>query len=377
MSGRAGRLAALLAAAALGLTACGESPAPAAGEWAAMEPTGSLELEYAEQFTADYYEGGLSLVTIAGQDRFLVVPEGGHVPTGLEPDIAVLQQPLDSIYLAATSAMDLFRAIDGLDSLRLSGTRASGWYIPEAVEAMEAGDLLYAGKYNAPDYELILSEHCDLAVESTMIYHDPAVKEQLERLGVPVLVERSSYESHPLGRMEWVKLYGLLLGREEEAAACFARETDRLETVLGGEPTGKTVAFFYITSNGTANVRRPGDYVAKVIELAGGEYIFHDLPSPDNALSTLNMQMEDFYVGAREADCLIYNSAIDGELQTLDQLFGKSSLLRDFRAVQEGNVWCTGKNLFQESMGLAGLMEDIHGVLTGQTDELNYLHRLT
>ena len=64
-----------MAAAALCLTACGESPAPAAGEWAAMEPTGSLELEYAEQFTADYYEGGLSLVTIAGQDRFLVVPE--------------------------------------------------------------------------------------------------------------------------------------------------------------------------------------------------------------------------------------------------------------------------------------------------------------
>ena len=66
--------------------------------------------------------------------------------------------------------------------------------------------MYYAGKYNAPDYELILSKACDLAIESTMISHSPEVKEQLEQLGIPVLVERSSYESHPLGRMEWLKL---------------------------------------------------------------------------------------------------------------------------------------------------------------------------
>lgn len=51
------------------------------------------------------------------------------------------------------------------------------------------------------NYETIVSSSCELAVESTMIYHTPEVKEQLERLGIPVLVERSSYESHPLG--EW------------------------------------------------------------------------------------------------------------------------------------------------------------------------------
>ena len=44
-----------------------------------------------------------------------------------------------------------------------------------------------------------------------------------ERLGVPVLVERSSYESHPLGRMEWVKLYGALFNREEAAKAYVSR----------------------------------------------------------------------------------------------------------------------------------------------------------
>ena len=57
--------------------------------------------------------------------------------------------------------------------------------VPEAREAMENGKILYAGKYSAPDYELITSQNCRLALESTMIYHNPEVKEQLERAGHP------------------------------------------------------------------------------------------------------------------------------------------------------------------------------------------------
>ncbi len=82
----------------------------------------------------------------------------------------------------------------------------------------------YAGKYSAPDYERIVDKSCSLAIESTMIYHCPKVKEQLENLGVPVLVERSSYEADPLGRMEWIKLYGVLTGKEQLAEELFEKE---------------------------------------------------------------------------------------------------------------------------------------------------------
>ena len=354
-----------------------ESDGPAEVQWSGLAVERSLELQYAEQFSVDYYEGGYALIRIGEEGEYLVVPEGAPVPAGLPESMVILQQPLDRIYLVATSAVDLFCALDGVGSIRLSGTDADGWYIDEVKEAMEQGDILYAGKYSAPDYELIHAEQCDLAVESTMIYHTPEVKEQLERLGVPVLVERSSYESSPLGRMEWLKLYGVLLGREEEAAALYQQELDDLRDVMGQESTGKTVAFFYITSTGAANVRKSGDYVARMIEMAGGQYVFQDL-GDDNALSTMNMQMETFYAEAKDADCLIYNSTIDGELHTIDELLVKSPLLADFKAVQEGNVWCTEQNLFQSTMGLGDMILDIHAVLTEKGSEnLTYLHRLT
>ncbi len=337
----------------------------------------SLELQYADQFAVDYYEGGYALITIVGSGQFLVVPEGKEAPEGLDEDITVIHQPLENIYLVATSTMDFFRALDGLGSISLSGTKADGWYIDEAKEALESGAISFAGKYNAPDYELILSKKCDLALESTMIYHNPEVKEKLEEFGIPVLVEHSSYENHPLGRTEWVKLYGVLLDKEEEAEAVFEEQAEKLNSIKDSENTGKTVAFFYINSMGSANVRKSNDYVSKMIELAGGNYIFNDLGTDEEGLSTMNMGMEDFYAGARDADYIIYNSTIDGELKSLDELLKKSELLKDFKAVKEGNVWCLTKSMFQETTCLGDVIMDIHRMLTeDDPDGLTYLYRL-
>ena len=339
----------------------------------------SMELEYATQFAVDYYQDDYAVITIAQEGSYLVVPEGKEAPEGLDKEIKVLQQPLDHIYLVATSSMDLFRAIGGIENITLSGTDANGWYIEEAKEAMENGNIQYAGKYSAPDYELILANGCDLAIESTMIYHSPDVREKLEEFGIPVLVEHSSYESDPLGRMEWLKLYAVLLDKEEEADAYFQSQTDMLTDVLGAENTEKTIAFFSINSNGYVTVRKTGDYISKMIELAGGRYIFQNL-GDDNALSTMNMQMEDFYAGACDADYIIYNSAIESELHSLDELLEKSSLLADFKAVKEGNVWCTEKSLFQETTGIATMISDMHTMLTSDDPDLSqltYMYRLT
>ncbi len=343
------------------------------------KPIGSMELSYARQFSVDYYDGGYAVITVKDGETYLVVPEDAGVPEDLPEKAVVIKRPLRHIYLAATSAMDLIGSLGSVDAVTLSGTDVSGWYIEEAKQAMEAGTMVYAGKYSAPDYEKILSEGCDLAVESTMIFHTPEVKERLEELGIPVFVERSSYESHPLGRMEWIKLYGVLLGKEEQSEAIFKKEMEKLKPVLGQKATGKTAAFFYITSRGAVNVRKPGDYVSKMIQLAGGTYVPRNLETEDNALSTMNMQMEAFYVEAKDADHLIYNSTIDGELYSMEELLAKSPLLKDFKAVKEGNVWCTGKNLFQETMGLGAMITDLHEILSQETPDeegLTYLHRL-
>ena len=152
------------------------------------------------------------------------------------------------------------------------------------------------------------------------------------------------------------------------------------ERVFTRESTGKTAAFFFLTANGGVNVRRPEDYAAKMIALAGGTYVFEGLSDGGkSARSTMNMQMEDFYVGAKDADVLIYNAAIDGGLDTVEQLLAKGEWLADFRAVQNGNVWCTDAGLFQQASGIAVMIDELHQIFSGVPDEtaLQYFHRLS
>lgn len=358
-----------LPASALLLAGCSQ-PQSAPADTEELVFTQNYPLDYAKQFTADCYEGDYTLLTIPEDGaKFLVVPEGAAEVQDLPEDVTVLRQPIQNIYLVSTSVMDLFIALDGLDSIALSGTKAEGWYLDGAKQAMEEGRIAYAGKYSAPDYEQILAADCGLAIENTMIYHTPEVKEQLERFGIPVLVERSSYESGPLARMEWLKFYGILLGKEAQAEEIFARQVKRITPLMDQPAVGKSCAFFSITANNLANVRKGGDYVAQMIELAGADYVFADLTDNGSNLSTMNLPLEDFYAGAKDADFLIYNSTIEGVVNTTDELIAKCSLLADFRAVQNGNVWCTTQSFFQQSMELADFILELHRVFTEDAPE--------
>ncbi len=342
------------------------------------QPERKLELAYAKNFSVDYYNGSYTLISISDGSRYLLVPEEGFAPEGIDADITILRRPVQNIYLAATSAMCLFDALDSLDRITLSGSEAEDWYIDNARAAMEDGEILYAGKYRTPDYELILSKGCSLAIESTMINHAPEVKEQLEEVGIPVLTDQSSYESHPLARTEWIKLYAALVGKEDTAEKLFEEQAAYLNNVVSEENTEKTVAFFYISSSGKVVARKSGDYVTKMIELAGANYVFQNLGDPEKATNTVTLEMEAFYATAKDADFIIYNSTIGGEISSLDELVGKNSLLCDFKAVQNGDVWCTNQNLFQETTQLGLMISDIHRMLLsdGSLTELNFMYKL-
>ena len=341
----------------------------------------SMDTEYAEAFRVDYYEdaNGASytlLQTIPDETVILVVPEGGNVPGDLDESVIVLKKPVKNLYLVASAAMDMFVNLDALDSIRFSGQKKENWYIPEAAAAMEKGDILYAGKYSKPDYELIVSNGCSMAIENTMIFHSPDVIEQLGNFGIPVIVDYSSSESHPLARVEWIRFYGALLGLEDKADEIYREQSELVNSIESEDKTDLTVAYFYITSNNLVQVRKTTDYIPKMIEIAGGKYIFDETEDDGTNKSTVNMQLEEFYDSAKDADIIIYNSSIDGGVETVEELKDKWALLADFKAVKEGNVWCTTNDSYQQSMAIGYMIEDMHKVISGGEEGLHYIYKL-
>lgn len=336
----------------------------------------TMDLSFAECFDVYYYNDGYKLLDVHDDARYLVVPEGKETPDGLDEDIRVLQQPLDTIYMAATSPMALFDAIGSVDSIKLSGLDASGWYIQAAADAINNGDMTFAGKYDEPDYELLVGDDCDLAIESTMILHAPKVQEMIETLGIPVFIDRSSYESQPLGRTEWIKLYGAMMNKEEEANTFFDQQAQIIEKLKDFTNTEKTVAFFYINTSGSPVVRNPKDYISSMIDIAGGRNVFADLQD-DSGKTSVSITMEEFYNTAVDADYLIYNTSIDASVKSLDDLLAKDSLLADFKAVKDGNVWITDNSMYQHTDTIGELINDFNLMLTGGSEEdMTFLHKL-
>lgn len=389
------RFAAVLAAVLLGcicMTGCGASTGteentaktesstgldPNAPEIEGLTYESTVNLEYSERFKIYRYEGGYSVIRVYDGRDYILIPENGTVPEDLPASVTVMQKPLNNIYIQATSSMCFFASLDAMDHLRLSGTQEEGWYIDEAVEAMQNGELLFAGKYSEPDYEMLVAESCDLALESTMLLHNPEVMEKLEEMGIPVFIERSNYEKNPLAKTEWIKVIGEMVDEPERAEELFEVQKGYVQSLDDFENTEKTVAFFFVNDNGVVVTRKSDDYLPAMIELAGGRYCFENLGDPEKATSGVNMTMEEFYASTKDVDYLIYNASIADPLESIDDLIAINSLFADYKAVKEGNVWTTGKSLHQATGALGGMILDINTMLTDDSaEELTYMKRL-
>ena len=372
----------------------------------AGDTSGNITTDAASDSSTD---GLFRLIDVYGNGgaRYLLMPEGAEIPKELQKalqqdqqetlrgekdspanininkntdssaiigKITVLQAPLDNLYVAATSSMALFDAAGAISQVKLTGTDAKGWYIDAPRQALENGSMVYAGKYSAPDYELLTVSGCDLAVESMMILHTPEVKEKLEELGIPVFIDTSSSETHPMGRTEWVRLYGILTGHEKEADEFFEKQIEIFAESDSYTDTGKTTAFFSITSNGNVIVRAADDYIPKMISLAGGHYIFTDLTKGTGNSASVRLSMEDFYNTAKDADYLIYNATIEKPVGSIRELCSKFALLSEFKAVQEGHVWQVRSSLYQSPDIAARMITDLRRMLTEQNGtEMTFL----
>lgn len=323
----------------------------------------TMKLNYAKCFNVHYYQDGYKLIDIPLSGQYLIIPDGAQDPEGLDEEIVKIYQPLDQIYLAATGSMSFFDKLDAIDNVTMSSLDVGGWAIQAPVDAMKAGRLTFAGKYSEPDYEMLVQNGCDLALESTMILHTPEVQEMIEDLGIPVMIDRSSYEKDVLGRIEWVKLYGALLNKEDVAEEAFASQKAIVDSMEEYENTGKTVAFFSMNSDKSVVVRKSSDIIPNMIEIAGGKYIFDSLDDPTTKSASMNLTMEEFYKTAVDADYIIYNGTIETPLSSVDDLLGKDELFAEFKAVKEGNVWTVDKTWYQDTSNVANLIVDMNIML--------------
>ena len=334
-----------------------------------LKITGIRENAAATEFSITDYAGGYASIEISDGRKYLIVPEGTEIPEDTM-GMTVIKRPVDNIYLANSAAMCEFAELEAVDAVRFSGIEKDDWTIDEAVCAMESGDMIFCGNYGAPDYETLTAEGCELAIENTMVNHKPEVVEKLEGLGIPVLIDRASYEADPIGRMEWIKVYGLILGKEDVAEVAFNEQKAIVDSMEEYGNTGFTVVACYVSANGQIVCTKGGSSFARMTEMAGGNYILTADENDESVKSTVKYGMEEFMTLAGEADFLVYDATID-HVDSLDDIIDKNAMFANFKAFEEGNVWVMEGSLYQNSNEVGTIVSDIHNMLTGEGETVH------
>lgn len=335
------------------------------------------ELEYAQFFKLTHYKGGYKIFNIiGGQEEFdyLIVPEGKSVPADLKEGTVIVQQPVTNLRVDSGTAANM-SAWGGLAKVSSLNTEADSIAVAAVKEKMDAGEITFSGSYKEPDYEAITAAGTQFVIDTNMVDSLPEVKDKYTELGIPYMITRNSKEVHPLGHAEWAKLYGAILGMEEEAQSYYDAQVEMVNSVSDFEDTGKTVAMVYFSMDGTkVYARRGGDHMAAMVDLAGGQYIMADFEPEETGVGTITT--EDFYSLCLEADVLI-NLNMAAKLYTMQELLDYVPLVADFRAVKEGNVYHACDRFSQFMFDNANIIKDLNTILSdGTVEETTYFIKM-
>ena len=172
-----------------------------------------------ENLAAELYKGNIV--------NYLLVPEGVEIPVGLEQDMIIVNLPANKTYAASKDILETMKDLDLLDNVAAVGMEKDDCSISEIADKMEA-KVAFGGLFGQPDLKALVKQETNLALlpAEFLPMDKEAAKEQEElfekvtekfaMLGIPVIVDRSSQEKTDLAKLEWIKVYGVLYGCEDQ-----------------------------------------------------------------------------------------------------------------------------------------------------------------
>ena len=216
--------------------------------------------------TKELYEGNVV--------KYLIVPKDVEIPAGLDKDMIVIQLPVEKTYVASEDALKLLdEQLDTAESIKAVGMEQKDCQIENIAKAMEDKKISFDGAFDDLDYKALVKDEIDFAIlpseflpgnakdeEDTDAADETAdtkaedqkddkddkttdekadedktteelLKEENERLSdtaerlatltIPMLVDRSADEKTDLAKAEWLKVYGVIFGCEDQANELF------------------------------------------------------------------------------------------------------------------------------------------------------------
>ena len=278
---------------------------------------------------------GFTLVTVANPwkggvlHRYVLVPRDAELPHDL-PEGTVVRTPVKRALVYSSVHTSLLRELGAIDAVR--GIVDRQYFVDTLLLAdVDAGQVADCGNSMNPTVEKVIDMQPDAILLSP--YQDASYG-QITQLDIPIIECADYLEYDPLGRAEWMKFYGLLVGQHKRADSLYdavVNAYDEVKQVAAKAASRPTVVTEMVIS-GVWSVPGGQSYMARIIRDAGGDYLWAD----DDNTGSLSLDFNQVLARAQQADYWFLKWT---NINSLKDLQGAYELNKEMEAFKNKRVY--------------------------------------
>lgn len=261
---------------------------------------------------------------------YVLVQRGTPAP---QTDLSVIEIPVESLVSMSTTHLGMFKMLDAMETLK--GIEIAQYVSSEVVkEAVAIGKITEVAPAGAINVETVINMNTDVLLGVGYPNSQNESYQQLERAGIPVLLNADWQETNLLGRAEWVKMLAALLNKEQLVNQKFAKIEKEYNSVLNLVETRAKDAPLTITgiAQGDAwHVAGGRSFAYNLLKLVKVRYPWKD----DTSTGSLLLDFETVYEVGLKAEYWVAPS----NARTLDEVLERDSRYADFKSFKTGNIY--------------------------------------
>lgn len=249
--------------------------------------------------------------------EYYLVERGKEPPAGVD-SLQVIFVPVRKIICMSTTHVAMISALGEENSI--SGISGTGLiYSGNVRKRIENGLVKEVGYEASLNNELILKISPDVIVMYGIGSESSGYVNRIRELGIKVLFDADYLETDPLGKAEWLKVFGAIYRKEKLADSLFARESEaynRMKEYIGRNVKSRPKVLLGLPYKDTWYISPGNSYISRLISDAGGNYLWSDSGSD----VSMPLGLENVYLRALEADYWlnIGNITLKEEIKSVD-----------------------------------------------------------
>ena len=278
---------------------------------------------------------GFTLVTVANPwkggvlHRDVLVPRDAELPHDL-PEGTIVRTPVKRALVYSSVHTSLLRELGDIDAVR--GIVDRQYFVDSLLLAdVDAGNVADCGNSMNPTVEKVIDMQPDAILLSP--YQDASYG-QITQLDIPIIECADYLEYDPLGRAEWMKFYGLLVGQRERADSLYDAVVNAYDDVkqVAAQAASRPTVVTEMVISGVWSVPGGQSYMARIIRDAGGDYLWAD----DDNTGSLSLDFNQVLARAQQADYWFLKWT---NINSLKDLQGAYELNKEMEAFKNKRVY--------------------------------------